>query len=245
MPTRHAESEVYVDHGPGFVAEDTLAVFVRLEIPLLHGEVGYKEGRGKIERFNRTAKADVLRALDGRPDVDSSCSALELRLRHYTDEVYAHRVHESLGQSTPWQRFHSDPKALRFPADEHELRAKFEVWLERRVSADHVVKLDSIDYEMPRGYAGQKVLLRRRVLDGSIGFLHQEKLVELLPVDLSSNARSPRARGERDGDDDTQPIPPMTAAELSFRRDFGPVVSGDGGLSFPDPDPQSTEQLPW
>lgn len=244
-------SAVYVDHGSGFIAEDTLAVFVRLEIPLIHGEVGYKEGRGKIERFNRTAKADVLRALDGRPDVDSSCSALELRLRHYTDEVYAHRPHESLGQGTPWQRFSSDPKALRFPEDEVALARQFEVWLERRVSTDHVVSIDSIAYEVPRGYAGQTVVLRRRVLSGAIGFLHEGKLIELLPVDLASNARSPRARGDRGADDDTQPIPPMTAADLSFRRDFGPVVGDDGGLPFPDPDPdpdidpQSTERLPW
>jgi transposase InsO family protein len=242
-------SAVYVDRGPGFIAEDTIAVLFRLEIPLLHGEAGYKEGRGKIERFNRTVKADVLRALDGRPDVDPSCSALELRLRHYTDEVYAHRPHESLALDTPWQRFHSDPKALRFPEDEQALAAKFEVWLERRVSADHVVSVDAIDYEVPRGCASQTVVLRRRVLDGAIGFLHEGKLVELLPVDLASNARSPRARGERDRDDDTQPIPPMTAADLSFQRDFGPVVTGDGGLPFPDPDPdidpESTERLPW
>jgi transposase InsO family protein len=240
-------SAVYVDHGSGFIAEDTLAVFVRLEIPLIHGEVGYKEGSGKIERFNRTAKADVLRSLDGRPDVDPSCSALELRLRHYTDEVYAHRPHESLGRSTPWQRFSGDPKALRFPADEHALARSFEVWLERRVSSDHVVSVEGSDYEVPRGHAGRTVLLRRRVLDGAIGLFHEGKLVELFPVDLASNARSPRARGQRERQEETQPVPPMTAADLSFQRDFGPVVTGDGGFSSPDPDidPQSTEQLPW
>jgi len=241
-------SACYVDHGSGFIAEDTLAVFCRLEIPLIHGEVGYKEGRGKIERFNRTAKADVLRALDGRPDVDSSCSALELRLRHYTDEVYAHRPHESLEKDTPWQRFSADPKPLRFPQDEQALARQFEVWLERRVSTDHAVSVDGVDYEVPRGWAGRKALLRRRLLDGAIGLLHQGKLVELFPVDLSSNARSPRARGER-SDDETQPVPPKTAADLSFEREFGPVVSPDGGLPFPDPDPdidpQSTQRPPW
>lgn len=239
-------SAVYVDRGPGFIAEDTIAVFCRLEVPLLHGEAGYKEGRGKVERFNRTAKADVLRALDARPDVDSSCSALELRLRHYTDEVYAHRPHESLGGETPWRRFHADPKPLRFPEDERALVRQFEVWLERRVAADHVVSVDGVDYEVPRGHAGRRMVLRRRVLDGTIGILHEGKLVELHPVDLASNARSPRAR---DIEEEAEPIPPRTAADLSFQHDFGPVVTGDGGLPFPDPDPdidpQSTERLPW
>ena len=237
-------SAVYVDRGPGFIAEDTVAVFAWLEIPLLHGEAGYKEGRGKVERFNRTVKADVLRGLDGRLDVDPACGALELRLRHYTEQVYAHRPHESLDLATPWQRFHGDAKALRFPKDEGELRRKFEVWIERRVSADHVVAIDSIDYEMPRGYAGRKVELRRRLLDGSIGFLHEGKLIDLHPVDLASNARSPRGRGDRD---DTQPMPPITAADLAFRHDFGPVVDDDGGLDFPDSDidEHSPEEHPW
>ena len=236
-------SAVYVDRGSGFTAEDTLAVFAALEIPLIHGEAGYKEGRGKVERFNRTAKADVLRGLDGRPEIDPALGALELRLRHYTDEVYAHRPHESLGGKTPWQRFCGDKRPLRFPKDDGELRRKFELWLERRVSADHVVKIDSIHYELPRGYAGRKVTLRRRLLDGSIGFLHEGRLIELHPVDLAGNAHAQRARAERD---ETQPMPPVTAVELAFKQDFGPAVGDDGGLELTDPDPDDdlSEDVP-
>lgn len=234
-------SAVYLDRGPGFIAEDTIAVFARLEIPLLYGEVGYKEGRGKIERFNRTAKADVLRSLDGRPDVDPAYGALELRIRHYTDKVYAHRPHESLGGDTPWRRFHGDPRPPRFPEDRGDLGSKFEIWIERRVSADHVVSVESVDYEMPRGYGGQKVVLRRRILDGGIGFLHEGKIIDLHPVDLHRNARSPRARAQTDRDP-PQGIPPATAADLAFLHDFGPVVDGDGGVDSPDSDP---EDIPW
>lgn len=238
---------IYFDRGPGFIAEDTASVLARLGIGFVHGESGYKEGRGKVERFNRTVKADVLRGLDGRPDVDPGLGALELRLRHYAERVYAHRPHQSLGGKTPWQRFCADPKPLRLPEDQESLESKFEVWLERRVSADHVVSVDSLFYEMPRGYAGQKVVLRRRLLDGGIGFLHGGKLIELHPVDLAGNARSPRTRNASD-DEDTQPMPPVTAAELSYQRDFGPVVDEDGGLELPFPDDEEDvappEQIP-
>ncbi|MEK7422711.1 MAG: hypothetical protein AAB131_02605, partial [Actinomycetota bacterium] len=115
-------SALYLDRGPGFIAEDTVAVLSRLTIPLIHGEAGYKEGRGKVERFNRTAKADVLRGLDGRPEVDAACGALELRLSHYCEHGYAQRPHESLGGDTPWQRFHHDERPLRFPDDRAKLR---------------------------------------------------------------------------------------------------------------------------
>jgi len=235
----------YLDRGPGFIANDTAAVFSQLARPLLHGESGYKEGRGKIERFNRTAKADVLRGLDGRADVDPRPGALELRLRHYTDRQYAHRPHESLEGDTPWQRFHHDPKPLRFPKDEQALRRKFEIWLERRVSSDHVVSIDAVDYEVPRGCAGRKVVLRRRVLDGSIGFVHDGRLLELCPVDLASNARAPRSR--HDDQERSQEVPPLTAAELAFQQDFGALVDDDGGFDLPDPeeDDPNPKDSPW
>jgi transposase InsO family protein len=226
-------SSLYLDRGPGFIAEDTVSVLARLDIGLVHGEAGYKEGRGKVERFNRTVKANVLRGLDGRPEVDASPGALELRLRHYTEKVYAHEPHEGLLDKTPWLRFSTDPKPLRFPKDRASLETKFEIWLERRVSSDHVVSVGSIHYEMPRGYAGRKVILRRRLLEGGrIAFLHEGKLVDIAPVDLASNARAKRARGAHD-----------------YQHDFGPVVDEGGGFDFPysdhDDDFPDLEELPW
>ncbi|MCK4659056.1 MAG: transposase, partial [Phycisphaerae bacterium] len=146
-------SLLYLDHGPGFTALDTMEVVKNLNVLLLHGEKQYPEGHGKIERFNRTALAAVLRGYDGRPDVDPECSALELRLQHYLREVYNHTPHESLGKQTPSERFHADTKALRFPKDDNELRRRFMVSIDRRVSNDHVVSIDSTLYELPRGYA--------------------------------------------------------------------------------------------
>jgi len=249
--TKHGQfCALYMDRGPGFIAEDTVAVLAKLTIPLVHGEAGYKEGRGKIERFNRTAKADVLRGLDGRPDVDASCGALELRLSHYCEHGYAQRSHESLGGGTPWQRFHNDERPLRFPDDSAKLRAKFEVWVERRVSNDHVASVDAVDYEMPKGYGGQKVVLRRRLLDGGVGFLHEGRVIDLHPIDLASNARAQRAKGDVDNQDhaDTQPMPSQSAADLSFARDFGPIVGGDGGFVTPQDNHDadlSDEDLSW
>jgi len=226
---------LYFDRGSAFTAEDTVSVLAQLEIPFVHGEAGYKEGRGKVERFNRTVKADLLRGLDGRPDVDPDCGSLELRLLHYTEQVYAHRVHESLAGSTPWQRFSEDPKALRMAADRASLEAKFEIWVKRRVSSDHVASLGSVAYEMPRGYAGQRVVLRRQLIRGTLAFLHEGRLIELKPVDLAQNAHSQRARGQAPLPD-TQPILPPSSAELAHRRHFGAVVDSDGGFELPFPD---------
>jgi transposase InsO family protein len=87
---------LYLDHGPGFVATAVAEVCRHLAIALVHGESRYPEGHGKVERFNQTAGKALLRALDGRADVDGECAALELRLRHWLLETYNHTPHESL-----------------------------------------------------------------------------------------------------------------------------------------------------
>lgn len=87
---------LYLDKGPGFVAQTVAQVCRNLEMALIHGATRYPEGHGKIERFNQTVAKDVLRALDGRADVDPACEALELRLGHWLRETYNHTPHESL-----------------------------------------------------------------------------------------------------------------------------------------------------
>ena len=221
----------YLDHGSGFIAEDSMAVIAALGALLIHGEVAYPEGHGKIERFHRTAKAGVLRGLDRRPDVDPDCGSLELRLQHYLREVYNHQPHESLGGQSPAERFATDDKPLRFPGSDAELRRCFNVHLKRRVSADHVVSVDSVLYEMPRGHAGAQVVLEHNVLDDRLRFAHQGRLIELAPLDPVKNARAGRARGHDQTDDEpTHPLP-HSAADMVYDRELSPVVDPDGGLT--------------
>lgn len=90
----------YADNGAGFISDDTQAVFARgLEIAFVNGTAGYPEGRGKLERFNRRVKAEVLRGLDGNTNVNPDCASLTLRLRHYLEHEYNLAHHETLGQS--------------------------------------------------------------------------------------------------------------------------------------------------
>jgi putative transposase len=221
---------VFVDNGPGFIANDSLTIFARLGILLVHGERCYKEGHGKVERFNRTIKADVLRGLDGHPDVDSDCGALELRLAHYIEHVYARRPHESLDGQAPQKRFDKDPKVLRFPSADKDLRRQFEVDIERHVSNDHVISIDGVDYEVPRGCASRKITVRRRLLEDSIVYTHLGKVIELHPVDLAANAQARRAKDFTPSADDESSGPPTTAAQSAFHTTFKPVVDEAGGF---------------
>lgn len=228
---------IYLDRGPGFISNDTAAVIAHLpHAHLIHGKARYPEGHGKVERFNQTAWWSMLRSLDRAPEVDADCGALTLRLQHFLDRQYNVRPHESLGLDTPRQRWLADPRSLRFPTDEHDLRQHFVVAETRQVSADHVIRHGGLQYEAPRGLARSEIVVHRHVLDGHLEVAHRGRMVRLHPVDLAANASARRAMAhdEPPASDDA---PPKTAATLAFERDFGSIVSPDGGFT----DPTDTE----
>jgi putative transposase len=220
---------VYLDRGPGFRADDTAAACRRLEIHLVLGTAGYPEGHGKVEKFNQSAQAQVLRGLPGAADVDDDCGALELRLQHYLTHRYNQQPHEALGGVTPLARFEADTRPLRFPTDDADLADRFVVTETRKVSADHVISYEGVDYEVPRGHGGTEITVWRRLLSGALSVVHDGRLVDLAPVDLAANAIARRSRPSAPAPDDDESAP-RTAAQLAFARDFAPVVGSDGGF---------------
>jgi hypothetical protein len=116
------------------------------------------------------------------------------------------------------------------------LRERFVVQTQRRVSNDHVLSLGGVDYEVPRGLAGQRVRAWRQVLDGVVRVLHPDRsgrLVQIHPVDLAANALSMRADVTVPAEPVRQVLP-KSAATLVFLRDFRPIVTADGGFHDPD-----------
>ena len=221
---------LYVDNGSGFIAIDTIEVLRKLGILFIHGSAGYAEGHGKIERFNRTAKDQLLRHLDGHPEVDPDCAALELRINHYLQQQYNLTPHESLGQQTPWACFHEDIKPLRFAENQDRLRQCFILNTTRRVSNDNVVSLHGVFYQVIRGHAGARVMLYRNLLDGSVAIVHQGRFVRLEVLDVHKNATEKRAghplkdkkaqkRGRTKG-----------SAQMAFDEQMRPVIDPDGGF---------------
>ncbi len=183
---------LYDDHGSAFIADGSHEVLGNLDIAFVHGTVGYPRGRGKIERFNRTAEEGVLRDL-AREGIDPDCLALELRLAHYLTHAYNRQPHSSLGGRTPEARFLGDERPLRPYLDADAFRRKFFVREERVVSNDHVISLDSVLYEVPRGLAGQRVTVACDALDPRhIRLDHDGASIRLHPVDLHANARARR-----------------------------------------------------
>ncbi len=223
-------SAIFLDNGPGFIADDSTNVLRKLAILFIHGTVAYPEGHGKIERFNQTAQEQILRLLDRNPEVDPSCTALDLRINHYISNQYIHTPHEGLNKEPPWSRFHNDQRQLRFFENQNKIRQAFILHETRRVSADNIISFKSIDYEIPPGHAGEAITLRRNGLDGSLSVLHREKIVSLSPVDLHTNAREKRAACKKK---EVQKQLPKSSAQLAYDKEVKPIIGTDGGFNIP------------
>ncbi|MFO0292114.1 MAG: integrase core domain-containing protein [Rhodospirillales bacterium] len=227
----------YFDNGSAFNAHDSHAVLAALDLGWVHGTAGYPQGRGKIERFNRTILADLLRQF-ARDGVDPDCRALELRLETYLRDEYNRRPHGSLDGVTPEKRFLDDERALS-PVPSDVVRRAFFVEVRRHVSNDHVVSVDGESWEVPRGLGGSTVVIRRDVLDPShLRLTHAGHDLRLHRVDTVANARS-RRRPRTTAPAATPPV--ASSAHLAADRALAPITQPDGG--FPaDP---TTEAPPW
>jgi len=231
---------MYVDNGSGFIANDAIGVLASLGIALVHGTERYPAGRGKVERFNRTAGADLLRFLD-RDDVDPDCGALELRITHYLQQTYNVRPHGAHGgKKSPVQAFLEDERALR-PRTRDDLEPHFFLDRPRRVTNDNTVSLDGVTWELPVGHASHRVTLRQSALDGAlVYFEHRGELIRLHPVDLAANAEVRRSGRASLNVEPTEARGGVGAALTAANRSFAPITTDDGGFQEP-PSPPSTE----
>ncbi len=220
---------IYVDNGPGFISGDTMDIAKKLGISLVHGEKAYPEGHGKVERFNQTLLAALLRGFRDNPSVNPNYEALSLRLDHYLNMIYNHQPHESLDKQSPRQRFDHDPRPLNFPENEVKLKECFVIREDRSVSKDNLISVGGVSYEMPIGYARKVITVYRKILEAKICFCHENTMLELQPVNLVANAHSKRvhrtSKVQR-----AQPMLTKTSADLAFEKDMGPLVGPDGNF---------------
>jgi len=220
---------LYSDHGSAFTSDDATRVLVQLHIGAITGRVGYPEGRGKIERFNRSAGRRVLNSLRGATEVDPATQALTLRLKHDL-ALYNNTPHESLDGDTPEKRWNACERALRPIESEAWLTESFTVTDERRVSKDNIIQFEGTLLEVPQGHAGETLLIHRRVLEPDhLSILHHGRRVRLHPADLGLNARD--SRSERNQQTPIEPVPQKSASTLDFERQFGSVLNAEGGFA--------------
>ena len=112
--------------------------------------------KAKIERWFRTMKDQWMACLDMRDfhSLDSLRGSLLSFVRSYNLAP-----HSSLKGKSPQDRFFSEPDIIR-RLETRQIRECFLLELERRVSADSVIVIDGVEYEVDYRFAKQRITLR-------------------------------------------------------------------------------------
>ena len=100
---------LYVDHGPGYQARRFHFGCSQLDIDLCQSKPYVSEGRGLVERFNRTTKEGFEIEVRLRPD-PPTLEELNAFWRAWLDERYHRREHSETGEPPleRWQRLLAD-----------------------------------------------------------------------------------------------------------------------------------------
>lgn len=178
--------KLYVDNAPAFRSRHLEHITASLGIALIHSKPYTPQGRGKIERFFRTVRADFVTGFRGKTLHDIN-EAFELWLT----EIYHHRKHSATGQS-PFKRFTDNMQCLRNAPG--NLKDYFRQNARRRVAKDRTVTLKGNLFEAPVNLIGRQVQLLYHADDiKRVEILYRQKSYGFLrPVDLHVNCRVKR-----------------------------------------------------
>lgn len=112
--------------------------------------------KAKIERWFRTMKDQWMAALDMTEF--HTLEALRGSLLSFVQQ-YNQTTHASLNGRSPQERFFEEPERIRRLSEE-QIAQSFLLEIERRVSADGVLTIDQVEYEVDCRFARQRVTLR-------------------------------------------------------------------------------------
>lgn len=117
--------------------------------------------KAKIERWFRTMRDQWMAALDMRDfhSLDDLRGSLLAFVRSYNLSAHSSLQGISPQGISPQDRFFSEPEKLR-RLDMQRIGESFLLKLEHRVSADSVIVIDGVEYEVDYRFAKQRIVLR-------------------------------------------------------------------------------------
>jgi hypothetical protein len=186
--TRGLPRKIYSDNGPAFRSHHVEHVTASLGVALIHARPYKPQGKGKIERFFRTVRADFLTGFKGETLFD-----LNHCFQIWLNEIYHQRKHSSTGQ-TPFARFTSKMQCLRSAPD--NLKDHFRKAARRKVAKDRTISLNGQIFEAPVALIGKQVsvLFHPEQPDRAEVLFKGESYGFLVPVNLAVNCRAKRDR---------------------------------------------------
>jgi transposase InsO family protein len=186
LSKRGLPRKLYVDNGPAFSTQILRHATASLGIALIHSRPYRPEGRGKIERFFRTVRMQLLSTIEDGITLEE----LNRKLGGFID-IY-HISRHSATKEAPLDRYGSHVHLIR-EAPKH-LMDHFRKRVTRKVDKDRTVSLDGRLYEAPVPLIGATVTLLYHDGDPArVEVIHNgASHGMLIPLDVHVNARVKR-----------------------------------------------------
>jgi putative transposase len=153
---RGLPKRLYVDNGAAFRSTHLAMVCAKLGVALIHAKPYSPQGKGKMERWFRTVRMQLLSTLS-EADLASE-SVLNRRLAAWVEGEYHHAAHRSLGGETPLDRWARMSEHVQMP--DAEVGDAFLAEVARKVQRDRTVTLDGAAFEVDASLVGETVQLR-------------------------------------------------------------------------------------
>jgi len=215
---RGIPQRLYVDNGANYRSQHLALVCAKLGVALIHARPYQPAGKGKIERWFRTVRAQFVSRLCSADT--QNLEALNRKLWAWVEGEYHQAPHRGLEDQTPLDRWAISADQVRLPDQKIDLDALFLFEAKRRVQRDRTVSLNGTLFEVDAALVGQSVTLR---FDPSappsrgVELWHEGGFVgRATPLDAYANCFVRRQRPSQGIDTDTPaPAPPNTG--LVFR----------------------------
>lgn len=161
---------LFVDNGKIFCSTDLQLACASLGIERINSTAGHPASRGKIERFFRTLRDELLceiEVLDPLPIED-----FNRHLSAWVDTIYNARKHSRTGQA-PQERWKESDTPVR-TLSSAKLQEAFLSWTRRKVGKTGEIKMAGNIYFTDPSLVGQTVLVRFDAFDLSRVYIQQE-----------------------------------------------------------------------
>ena len=145
-----------MDNGRNYRSNQMSLIAARVGISLHYNPIKTPQSKAKIERFFRTLKEHWLAKINYHNF--KSIEEYQTSLNDYIRE-YNNTIHSSLNGKTPVQRRNQDASIIKYLPEEN-IDRDFMLEIERKVSFDSVVLIDTKEFQVPYKYSSRKIKIR-------------------------------------------------------------------------------------
>jgi putative transposase len=215
---RGLPQRLYVDNGANYRSQHLALVCAKLGVALIHARPYQPAGKGKIERWFRTVRAQFLSRLSSADT--ENLDTLNRKLWAWVEGEYHQAPHRGLEDQTPLDRWAMSADQVHLPDPKIDLDALFLFETKRRVQRDRTVSLNGVLYEVDAALVGHTVTLRYDPAappSRGVELWHEGVFVgRATPLDAYANCFVRRNRPAQSIDPDT-PAPAPANTGLVFR----------------------------